>query len=736
MRDILLNIRSAAGALIVAAAGLAATNPAAAQAVGTLDWSSQGLTSAAPLPNPFIVSSGGRTLTITTSTQGAGPGIATVYADFVTFNTGALSGPGGIGVLAFNNNNVDNNERIIFEMTFDEPVANLAFDVQDIDQTGAGDDAVVVSFDDGTGFQTLRGTPFVSLSGASIIEDNAPGFDGWEGNGASGVADSAADLQIDFGAQEVIAVRIELFNADDSPADPGNQFAGISDISWTTPPGADLSLSLVASDADATLGDPTALTLTVMNDGALATSGVAVSLPLAPNLRYASANGGGAYDPVAEIWSVPGALAAGESQTLIVNTTVNSTASSFTIRGEVTASAVADPDSVPGNAAAAPFEDDTASVVFTPGFGGGGTTPPPLGCGAASQFFEWESNPYPPGSLSQTYTVNGLGFDFAFTGATDDFVPIGALANSPGTDDAFTGGITADNSLLFAADYDTLGETITLTIDIGASGVGVSELQFVIFDVDFGAGTFQDEITITGSLGGGATIVPLLTPSASNVASGSVAQGGSVAVGSTSGDANVTATFSQAVDQVRIIYDNGPDAPALPGLQAIALHDLEYCEALPPPDLSAVKTTAVFNPDNPSNPGNSVFAVPGNDVTYTITVTNSGDGVTDPSSILLIDELPAEVEFFNGDVDGPLGAETAAVAFNDQSSGLTFDAVTDVRFSNTTSRPPSFLACSYSPLPAPAYDPAVRFICLNPKGVMAAGDPDPSFSLTFRARIK
>ena len=43
--------------------------------------------------------------------------------------------------------------------------------------------------------------------------------------------------------------------------------------------------------------------------------------------------------------------------------------------------------------------------------------------------------------------------------------------------------------------------------------------------------------------------------------------------------------------------------------------------------------------------------VPGNDVIYTIEFTNTGDGPTDAGSVLLIDAMPSEIEFYNGDID-------------------------------------------------------------------------------------
>ena len=73
------------------------------------------------------------------------------------------------------------------------------------------------------------------------------------------------------------------------------------------------------------------------------------------------------------------------------------------------------------------------------------------------------------------------------------------------------------------------------------------------------------------------------------------------------------------------------------------------------------------------------------------------------------------------------------MTFADSGSGLTFDMAVDVGFSDlTTGTPAGFSDCSYVPI-ADDYDPAVTFICFNPKGVMNAMS---EWSVSFRARIE
>lgn len=147
------------------------------------------------------------------------------------------------------------------------------------------------------------------------------------------------------------------------------------------------------------------------------------------------------------------------------------------------------------------------------------------------------------------------------------------------------------------------------------------------------------------------------------------------------------------------------------------------CQAMP--RLEGSKNITVYDPG-----AAGLYAVPGNDVIYAITVTNSGAVTTDSNSVVLIDRVPAEIAVFNGATPMFGGG---VVGWTQTSTGLTFTAGTDLRWSNAASAPANFAACTYTP--AAGYDPAIKFICLNPKGAMAAGNPDPNFTIRIRARI-
>jgi uncharacterized repeat protein (TIGR01451 family) len=184
----------------------------------------------------------------------------------------------------------------------------------------------------------------------------------------------------------------------------------------------------------------------------------------------------------------------------------------------------------------------------------------------------------------------------------------------------------------------------------------------------------------------------------------------------------------------------------LDGENASGTWTIGYCDVFPVADNGTIQRVALAITGRPAvldgdkslsvwNPGmGGGFATPGSDVLYEITVTNTGPGFTDADSIVLIDALPPEMSFFNGDVDGISGPETDAVAFTDSGSGLSWDYARDVAFATGVAAPAGFAACSYNP--TPGYDPNVTHVCINPKGQLATGTPDPSFTVSFRARIE
>lgn len=266
-----------------------------------------------------------------------------------------------------------------------------------------------------------------------------------------------------------------------------------------------------------------------------------------------------------------------------------------------------------------------------------------------------------------------------------------------------------------ADDEDTIdfsalvsGQAANLSVNVTGSG------GFLQMWIDWnGDGDFGDsvdgvseqvasDLTITGT--SGAASIPITVPA--------------------------NATLSQTFARLRWSSQSGlsPSGAATDG--EVEDHALTITGA---PSMHGNKTMQIYDPT-----GLGLYAIPGNDVIYTITVSNSGFGPTDPNSVVLIDAMPSEVEFFNGDIDtgGPDTFPGSDPVGFTQANGaaLTLDYATNVAFSDAATPPTDFSECGYSP--DLGYDPDVTFICFNPQGALGAGDPDPEFSVSFRARIQ
>lgn len=345
-------------------------------------------------------------------------------------------------------------------------------------------------------------------------------------------------------------------------------------------PTADLSLTATASNSNLTTGDTTVMTFTVDNAGPDATGGISVSIPLPSGLSYVSDTSGGAYSPGTGLWTLPASLTSGGSTSFQLTASANASGSGSII-AEIASASLADSDSTPGNVGSAPTEDDTAylSILINgppPG------TPPTLSCSAGLSAFDWDSETWPAGSLSQTYST-GVGFGFTVTGDTSYFQSNAAFGGqNPALSNTLTGGLASpEQSLHMVVNYANSSQQVAMTMDVGTSGIGVEALQFTLFDVDINPNTsanthFIDRVQVIGYLGASPRL-PILTNSPANTVSASTATG-IAGAGSSSSDGNLTITFDQAVDQVVFYYDNDPAVNPSPGQQGISVHDIAYCQ--------------------------------------------------------------------------------------------------------------------------------------------------------------
>jgi uncharacterized repeat protein (TIGR01451 family) len=149
----------------------------------------------------------------------------------------------------------------------------------------------------------------------------------------------------------------------------------------------------------------------------------------------------------------------------------------------------------------------------------------------------------------------------------------------------------------------------------------------------------------------------------------------------------------------------------------------------PLPALSVQKISDVLI--DPVNGATNPKRIPGATVRYEVLVRNSGVGMTDNSSVVLTDPVPANTALY---------VSTAAgnpVEFVDGSpaSGLSFNYAANVSYSRQAGGGPPY---NYVPVPdANGFDPVVTGLRVAPSGVLlpngVAGAP--SFSIRFRVRL-
>lgn len=258
--------------------------------------------------------------------------------------------------------------------------------------------------------------------------------------------------------------------------------------------------------------------------------------------------------------------------------------------------------------------------------------PPVLNCPTGTDIFEWNTQTIVAGSTSATFTADSVGvFNLNITSDTP------FVAGSPDINATNTGGFPAGPlSLFLNMNNNDISDSSVTTFTLPTA---VPALQFAIYDVDFGAGSFADRIEVNG-LFNGASVTPILTNGVANFVTGNVVIGNAISA-ATSSDANVTVTFLSPVDTIIIEYGNANTAPQVPGNQFANIADITYCN--PEANLNVTKisnvTDDLVSSDNPK-------AIPGSTVRYCITVTNAGSGTA--TSISASDTLPADVTYIAG----------------------------------------------------------------------------------------
>jgi uncharacterized repeat protein (TIGR01451 family) len=486
---------------------------------------------------------------------------------------------------------------------------------------------------------------------------------------------------------------------------------------------ADLSLAKQLVGSPPVSGGAASWRLTVTNASTspLSANGIIVRDTLPAGFVFSSASGAGSFNPATGDWTV-GTLAPGQIAVITISGTVTATAgATLTNTAEIIASSAPDLDSTPNNGSTG--EDDFAAATLIVQSGRAPGIAPILSCPAGVSVFDWDGVSWAAGSTDNTYAFAGFGnvrFQLANDGAYLNNAGFGG--QSPTVFNALTGGITpGEDSLTLLADQTSLAGEVEVTITLPRAFAGV---QFAIFDVDFFANQFADRVEVVGS-NGGSTVTPTLTNGNVNFLSGGMALGDGL-----SADpeplGNVVVTFTQPVDRIVVRYGNHAAAPANPGQQAIAIHDLTVCN--PFTNLSITKVSAVIS--DPVNLTNNPKAIPGALVEYLIAIANTGSVATDPDSVVVVDDGPADAKLCQ------IARAGGPVVFNDPGgSGLTYSfaalgsAVDNLDFSDDDGA-----SWTYAPTAdGEGCDSAVTSFRVRPGGGLEAGR---SFNLRVRYIIK
>jgi uncharacterized repeat protein (TIGR01451 family) len=454
--------------------------------------------------------------------------------------------------------------------------------------------------------------------------------------------------------------RLEI--CDQYPSADNGNFVR-ADLYLTSVPSsyADLSLTKSVSNAAPAFGASINYVLSVTNasGSTLTATGVTVQDNLPAGFNFTGASGFGSYNSATGVWTV-GSIPAGVTRTLTISGTVAATAgASVTNIAEISASSAFDFDSTPGNGAAG--EDDHDSASFTVSGTRVAGTPPTLVCPVGTTVHDWDGVSWPAGTTSGSAALAAIGnasFNIAVNGGS--FLSNATYGGqSPTRQNIVTGGLApAQYSIFELVDFTSQAGTVTTTIALPTAVPGA---QFRLFDVDYSSGQFADRVTVTGTYNG-AAVTPILTNGTANYVIGNSAYGDALSADG-SADGTVTVTFNAPVDSITIEYGSHSLAPANPGQQGMALHDIIFCR--PTTNLTIAKTSSIVS--DPVNGTANAKAIPGARMRYCILVTNNGSGTA--TGINLADPLPAGTSFVAGSLRSGTNCAGATTVEDDNASG-------------------------------------------------------------------
>lgn len=438
----------------------------------------------------------------------------------------------------------------------------------------------------------------------------------------------------------------------DSAGNPSGTFRH-ADL-YLVAPFADLSLSQTVSNANPPAGSTISLTLTVTSSSQSTdtATGIMVRDTLPAGFAFTGASGTGTFDSATGMWAV-GSLAPGASASITITGVAFSSSTTETNVAEITASSLPDLDSVVNNGVTT--EDDYASLSYTTGARVAGT-PPAVSCPRGSTVFDWTGKTWTVGTVpyGNSYPVAGVG-TFAMT-LSGNAAHVGG---TPAINTNLTGGFPADQSLFLNMNNASRSDAATVTIQFPTAIPG---LQFRLYDIDAGAGSYADKVTVTGTFNG-SPVSPTLTQGTSNYVVGNTAIG-DLGAGDTTAAGNVVVTFSAPVDTIAITYGNHTAAPLNPGNQWMSISNFStICN--PAAVLSVAKSSILVS--DPTNGAADPKAIPGAVLRYCLLITNPGSATA--TGVTASDTLPAAVTYVPGSLRTGSTCAAAATVEDDDAAG-------------------------------------------------------------------
>jgi subtilisin-like proprotein convertase family protein len=582
-----------------------------------------------------------------------------------------------------------------------------------------GDIRVTLQSPDGTRVQVVDGNTVISGDHLNVLlDDSASTLVNTDGNNRNHSTSAPpfqntyrpnAPLSAFNGKQANGIWRLEI--CDIRPAATNGTFRHAE--LYLTPQSADLSLTKQLIGAAPRSGGSVSWRLTVFSAASSTgtATGITVRDTLPGGFSVTGTSGTGTFNPATGVWSV-GTLAPGEIAVMTITGTVSSAAgATVTNTAQITASSLPDPDSIVNNGVTS--EDDYAASSFVVQSGRAAGIPPQLVCPTGYSVFDWGTiSGWTPGSTDNTYAFASFGnirFRLTNDGVYQNLAAYGG--QSPTVSSTLTGGLApAEPGLTVIADQANLAGKVEIEITLPRAFSGV---QFTIFDVDFFANQFADRVEVFGRRGG-TIILPVLTNGNVNQVTGNVAFGDGQSA-DTEPAGNVVVTFTDPVETIVIRYGNHTTAPANPGQQGISVHDLLVCN--PYADLSVTKVSTLIS--DPVNGTTNPKAIPGALVEYLITVANTGTSATDPNSVVIRDQGPADAKLCL------IARPGGPVIWNDPggNSGLSYSfsslgsASDSLEFSNNGG-----VSWNYTPIAdASGCDAAVTDFRLRPAGAFSGG---------------